>query len=135
MTRGLAEVALGRAPSLTLGNTHAVRDFYHARDAASAVLRLLERDTPPGDYVVATGIGHEVGDVARVACAHLGLDFERVVRHEPSLMRAHDAPSLVGDAAKMRALGWAPSIDFDTLVRRITDHHLRALRAEPTGAD
>src|SRR5436190_578571 len=40
VTRGLAEVALGRAPSLTLGNTHAVRDFYHARDAASAVLRL-----------------------------------------------------------------------------------------------
>ena len=133
ITRGLAAVALGQATELTLGNTHAVRDFSHARDSAAAVLRLLRADAPPGDYIVASGVGRKIGDVVRVACAHLGLSEDRVVRHEPSLLRAADAPSLVGDASKLRALGWAPTVDFETLVRTLTDHHLRALRADPTG--
>lgn len=130
ITRGLAEVSLGRAQTLSLGNLQAVRDFLHARDLAAAVVLLATGPTAPaGDYVVASGEGHAIAEVAALACEYLGLRPDRVLRQEASLLRPADAPSLIGDARRLRALGWAPGMDFRTLVHTVTEFHLRALRA------
>lgn len=128
LTRGLAAVKLGLAQTLSLGNTSAVRDFGHAADAADA-LWLAATRAPPADYVCASGEGHAVAEVATLACAHLGLDPARVLRTEPGLLRPHDAPRLIGDASRLRALGWSPRWRFDALVQTLVEHHLRALRA------
>jgi GDPmannose 4,6-dehydratase len=129
ITRGLAEVSLGLRPKLSLGNTSVVRDFCHARDVATATV-LLATDAPPGDYVCATGVGHSIDDVVSVACKHLGLDPAVVVETDPALIRPTDIARLVGDSTKLRALGWAPTVDFDGLVKSVIDYDLRALRAD-----
>lgn len=129
ITRGLAAVSLGKEPFLSLGDTSVRRDFLHARDLASAAA-LLALSAPAGDYVVASGEGHTVREVALLACELLGLDPARVLREDPSLRRPTDLPCLVGNSAKLRALGWAPTLDFRGLVEHLVRHDLAQLRGE-----
>ena len=131
ITRGLAAVRLGLAEHLSLGDTSVVRDFVHAQDAAAAIARVGVHG-PPGDYVVASGEGHSVQEVATTACDLLGLDPARVLRTDPALIRPADVPCLIGDSARLRALGWAPTLGFRQLVERIVEHDVSELRAEPT---
>jgi GDPmannose 4,6-dehydratase len=131
ITRGLAAVKLGRAERLSLGDTTIVRDFCHARDLAAAAVKIA-LDGPANDYVCASGEAHAIQDVVTVAAETLGLDAERVVRTDECLRRTADIRSLVGDATRLRALGWRPSMGFRDLVRTLTEHDLAALHAEGT---
>jgi GDPmannose 4,6-dehydratase len=129
ITRGLAAVALGRVQHLSLGNTSIVRDFCHADDLTAAAC-LLALGATPGDYICASGEGHSIAEVAHAVCGVLGLDPDQVLRTDPSLYRSADAPSLVGDASRLRALGWKPAVGFSDLVERIARFDLAALRDE-----
>jgi GDPmannose 4,6-dehydratase len=129
ITRGLARVKLGRADHITLGNTAVVRDFCFAGDLARAA-EMFALGATPGDYVVASGEAHAIADIASTSCELLGLDARAVLRTDPQLFRRADIDRLVGDATKLRALGWSPSMDFRELVRSITEYDLAAARHE-----
>ncbi len=131
ITRGLAAVSLGRTDHLALGDTSVVRDFSHASDLASAIVRLA-LDAPAAEYVCASGVGHSIADIATTACELLGLDPAVVLRTDPALLRPADIPSLVGDNSRLRSLGWAPGVGFRQLVKTILDHDLGQLRADAT---
>jgi GDP-D-mannose dehydratase len=45
-------------------------------------------------------------------------------------VRANDIRSLIGDATKLRALGWRPSVDFKQLVEEVFTHDLAAHKAK-----
>ena len=129
ITRGLARVKLGLATHIALGNTAVIRDFLHADDLACAA-EMFALGAVPGDYVVGSGIGHAVADIATTCCELFGLDPAAVVQTDPSLFRRADIPRLVGDATKLRGLGWAPSLDFRALVHSIAAHDLDVARRE-----
>ena len=129
ITRGLARVKLGRADHVTLGNTAAVRDFVHADDLARAA-ETFALGAAPGDYVCASGEGHTIAEVAATCCEVLGLDAAQVLRTDATLLRRTDIARLVGDASKLRALGWAPTLSFPQLVRSIAEHDLAEARGE-----
>ncbi len=129
ITRGLARVKLGREDHIALGNTTPVRDFCFAGDFARAA-EMFALGATPGDYVVATGEGHTVAEIATTCCELFGLDPAKVLRTDPKLVRRADIAHLVGNSAKLRALGWAPTMTFRELVRSIAEHDLAAARAE-----
>ncbi len=129
ITRGLARVKLGTADHITLGNTAAIRDFCHADDLSRAA-EMFALGGPPGDYVVASGEAHAIADIATTCCDILDLDPKVVLRTDPSLFRRADLARLVGDASKLRSLGWAPTMAFRELVRSITEHDLAEARGE-----
>jgi GDPmannose 4,6-dehydratase len=129
ITRSLARVKLGLQDGVSLGNTAVTRDFSYAGDFARAA-EMFALGAPPGDYVCASGIGHTVAEVATTCCDLLGLDPAKVVRSDPALFRRADISSLVGDATKLRSLGWSPSLSFRELVRRITEYDLAEARLE-----
>ena len=131
ITKTLARVKLGLQENLSLGNTAAVRDFCYADDFARAA-EMFALGATPGDYVVASGEGHTVAEVASTCCDLLGLDPAKVLRSDPALFRRADIASLVGDATKLRSLGWSPSLNFRELVRTITEHDLADARREVT---
>ena len=131
ITRGLARVKLGRAEHVTLGNTAVIRDFCYADDLARAA-EMFALGATPGDYVVASGEGHTIAEVAHTCCEVLGLDPAQVLRTDAALFRRADIARLVGDASRLRALGWAPSLSFRDLVRTITEHDLAEARREET---
>ena len=102
------------SPVLLTGNQHTERDFLHVMDVAAAYITLLERGTPGEAYNVCSGVGHQVGALAHRVLARVGVKAE--VRVDPALARPSDVPSLVGDPARLRALGWSPTRDVDAII-------------------
>ena len=85
---------------------------------------MLQRDVP-GDFVVATGTQHSVRDfvVAAFACVNKILTWHGsgkdevgkvndkvVVRIDPHYFRPTEVSSLLGNAAKIQLIGWAPKV-------------------------
>jgi GDPmannose 4,6-dehydratase len=121
ITRGVAEIALGRRATLTLGDLSAVRDWSFAGDVMHGVRLSLRHETPQ-DYIFASGVGHRVEQLVHAAFAHVGLDPTDHVEIEPGLVRAPEAVAPVGDPQRARvALGWEPSHDFAQLIARMVD--------------
>jgi GDPmannose 4,6-dehydratase len=129
ITRGAAEIALGRRRTLALGDLSAVRDWSFAGDVMHG-LRLALRHETPQDYIFASGVGHTVEQFVHAAFAHLGLDPADHVEIDPALVRAPEAVASVGDPRRARAsLGWVPTIGFEQLVGRMVDADVAELSA------
>ncbi len=126
---GAAAVSLGLQDELVLGDLDARRDWGYAGDYVRAMWLMLQQDEP-GDYVVASGENHSVRDLAQLAFAHVGLDWQEHVRVDPALERGRaELHDLVGDASKARTrLGWKPEVDFTELVQLLVDADLARLR-------
>jgi GDPmannose 4,6-dehydratase len=84
VTDAAARIKLGLARDLPMGNMDAKRDWGHARDYVRAMWMMLQQEVPD-DYVVATGVTTTVRDMARIAFAHVGLNYEDHVRVDPGL--------------------------------------------------
>jgi GDPmannose 4,6-dehydratase len=137
VTDGAARISLGLADTLPMGNLDAQRDWGFAGDYVEAMWLMLQRDKPR-DYVVATGEAHSVRDLCRVAFGRVGLDYERFVKEDASLMRPAEVDHLLGDASMVRAeLGWAPTVGFEELIAMMVDadvsRHEARLRAGQAG--
>jgi GDPmannose 4,6-dehydratase len=127
VTRGAAEIKVGLATELVLGDLTAQRDWCDARDVVRG-LRLMAAAERPDDYVLASGVPHTVQELVDVAFARAGVSTEGRVRVDPSFVRAPEATLPLGDPSKARdALGWAPEIPFEQTVGDMLDADLAAL--------
>jgi GDPmannose 4,6-dehydratase len=132
---GAARIKLGLADELRLGNLEARRDWGFAGDYVRAMWLMLGQEEP-SDYVIATGEEHSVRELVDVAFEHAGLDPERYVVVDESLLRPAEVDHLVGDYSKARAeLGWEPQVSFAELVQGMVDADLERLStsAVPAG--
>jgi GDPmannose 4,6-dehydratase len=126
---GVARIKLGLAERLPIGNLDAQRDWGFAGDYVRAMWMMLQRPAPE-DYVIATGVSHSVRELVQIAFSHVGLDWEKYVRTDPSLLRPAEVEHLLGDPSKARAeLGWRPTVDFKQLVEMMVDADLQMLSA------
>jgi GDPmannose 4,6-dehydratase len=124
---GVARIKLGLANELRLGNLDAQRDWGYAGDYVRAMWLMLQRDEP-ADYVVATGKMHTVGDAARMAFGHVGLDWEEYVKVDERFLRPAEVDQLQGNAGKARAeLGWQPEVSFEQMMQLMVDADLERL--------
>jgi GDPmannose 4,6-dehydratase len=127
---GVARIALGTAATISMGSLDAERDWGFAGDYVRAMWLMLQHDTP-GDYVIATGVPHTVRDMCRIAFRHAGLDYERHVVVDPSLVRPPDAVRLIGDAGKARReLDWHPEVTFEALLAMMVDADIERQRRQ-----
>jgi GDPmannose 4,6-dehydratase len=127
VTRGVAEIAAGRRESLSLGNLDTVRDWGYAPEYAALSIAMLD-DAPPDDFVVATGEGHTVRDLVTEAFALVGLDWQKHVRVDDTLVRRSEVVPLIGDSTKLqRAVGRSPRVRFRDVLKILLAHDLRLL--------
>jgi GDPmannose 4,6-dehydratase len=133
ITGTVAAISRGAADRLVLGSLDVRRDWGHAADYVRAMWLALQHDVP-GDYIVATGTDHSVGEFVAEAFAVVDIkDWERFVVSDPALVRPTDAAALVGNPARAReVLGWEPAIGFEELVREMVQHDLEALSSTET---
>jgi GDPmannose 4,6-dehydratase len=128
ITDGAARIRLGLATELSLGNLEARRDFGHSRDYVRAMWMMLQHDEPD-DFVVATGRATSIRDLCRLAFGHVGLDYERHVRVDPSLLRPADVDVTVGDASRARKkLGWVPDTSVEAMIAEMVEADLARWR-------
>jgi GDPmannose 4,6-dehydratase len=132
ITRALGRIKLGLQDKLFLGNLDARRDWGYAGDYVEAMWMMLQAPQP-GDYVVATGEAHSVGEFLDHAAACCGLDGRKFVETDARYLRPTEVDHLLGDPSKIKQkLGWQPKVGFEQLVRLMVEHDLELARQEQT---
>jgi len=127
VTRAAAAISLGLEDELVLGNLAAVRDWSAAADVVAG-LRLMAGLDEAGDFVLASGVGHSVGDLVRVAFACVDLDPAVYVRIDDDLRRPVEPVDPIGDPRRARELlGWSATTSFEELIGQMVRADLASL--------
>lgn len=123
---GVAQIKLGLADHITLGNLDAKRDWGYAPDYVEAMWLMMQQNTPD-DYVIATGEVHSIRDFLDIAFKHIGInDWSSYIKQDPKFMRKTDVHYLQGDSTKARTqLNWKPKVSFKELVERMVDNDIK----------
>ena len=133
ITYAVAQIKLGQAKELRLGNLDSQRDWGFAGDYVEAMHLMLLQDEPD-NYVISTNETHSVREFCQLAFDRVGLDWEKYVVQDPKFFRPAEVDLLVGDSTKARSvLGWKPTTSFEQLVHRMVDADLALLQGRPIG--
>ena len=123
----VARISVGLQETIELGNIDASRDWGYAPDYVDAMIRIVSQERAD-DFIVATGVAHTVREFVAEAFSVAGVrDWADRVVIDPGLYRPADPLTLVGDPAKLKAIGWAPSVSFTELVRIMVESELQRL--------
>src|SRR5262245_5587053 len=124
ISQTVAQIRLGLAQELRLGNLEAKRDWGFAGDYVQAMWLMLQQPAPE-DYVVGTGETHSVAEFVKIAFDHVGLDWQKHVVIDPAFYRPAEVDLLLADSRKARqVLGWKPTVSFEDLVIMMVDADL-----------
>ncbi len=106
-----SRAALTRGERPALSDPGATHDFIHVEDVARALRLLVETPEAQGIYNVGSGVGTPVWQVVNGLAHQLGC---RPVYPESQGTK----PGFWADATRLRGLGWAPTLDLETGLRR-----------------
>jgi len=131
VTRKISLAAAGfslgvRKSPLPMGNLDAQRDWGFAGDFVEAMWLMLQQKTPD-DYVIATGVSHTVQDFCKEAFSHVGLDYEKCITIDKSLIRPSEI-NITADIGKISSIGWKPKTSFRSLVHMMVDEDVKILQ-------
>jgi len=132
ITHTVAQIKLGLADQLRLGNLQAKRDWGFAGDYVRAMWLMLQQDSPD-DFVIGSGETHSVQEFVEIAFGHVGLDWQDYVVVDPKFYRPAEVELLLADPTKARnTLGWQLDVGFQQLVTMMVDSDLAHLAASPS---
>ncbi|MDQ5893187.1 MAG: GDPmannose 4,6-dehydratase [Patescibacteria group bacterium] len=141
ITKGLAQIKLGKKDVLYLGNLDAQRDWGYAKDYVEGMWMMLQQDKPD-DYVLATNESHTVREFVEEASKVLGFDIvwkgkgveekgidkktgKVIVEISDFYFRPAEVDVLKGDYSKAKKkLGWKPKVKFKELVKLMVESDL-----------
>jgi UDP-glucose 4-epimerase len=93
-----------------LGDGHQKKSYLHVQDCVAAIFTAIAR-SQRGDRIHVYNIGHhdwiEVDDSVRLICRELGVT-PRISHTGGPRGWVGDAPKILLDTTRLRALGWAP---------------------------
>jgi GDPmannose 4,6-dehydratase len=129
ITGGVAQIKLGQADELVLGNLDVRRDWGYAKEYVEAMWLMLQQEDTE-DFVIGTGVSHSVRDLVDFAFAAVDLKPEDYVRIDPELARPAEIEEVVADASKAkRVLGWEPKVSCEEVIEMMVNADLERLRA------
>jgi GDPmannose 4,6-dehydratase len=125
ITNAVARIHLGKQDHIELGNLDSKRDWGYAGDYVEGMWLMLQQDKP-GDYVLATGETHTIGEFLELAFKEIGIeDWKPYVKQNPAFMRPAEVDILLGNPDKAeRELGWKRKVDFPGLVKLMVQHDI-----------
>jgi len=116
VVRAASRIAAGSAETLSLGNLDIHRDWGWAPEYVEAMWLMLQQPAV-GDYVIASGRTASLEHFVAQAFAHFGLDWQKHVRVDPTLLRPSDIRYGAADPSlARRVLGWQAQRQVDGVV-------------------
>src|SRR5690606_2637898 len=115
MARQLIRMKGAPDPVVRVGNVAVTRDFLDVRDVVRAYLSLMKSGENGGVYNVCSGEPRSLLDLVARLIVLSGSGARLEV--DPERFRSVDIPMLIGDAARLRALGWKAEIDLEQTLR------------------
>ncbi|QJR16512.1 NAD-dependent epimerase/dehydratase family protein [Usitatibacter palustris] len=95
-----------------------LRDYLHVDDVARGFAVLLERATT-GTYNIASARPVPIAEIMTMVRQHAGTGAKINFGAVPP--RAYDPPSIGGDNARLKALGWNPEVTLEQGLARVLD--------------
>lgn len=126
ISHAVARIKNGLQKELVLGNLDAKRDWGWAPEFVEAIYLMMQQEKP-GVYVVATGETHTIREFLEEAFTYVGLNWKDYVRIDDKYKRPNEVPLLLGDASKIKKLGWKPKMKFKDIVKAMIDYDLKHL--------
>jgi GDPmannose 4,6-dehydratase len=125
ISNAVARISLGKQDHIELGNLEPKRDWGYAGDYVEGMWRMLQQDKP-GDYVLATGETHTIGEYLDLAFKQVGIDdWKPYVKQNPAFMRPAEVDILLGNPTKAETvLGWKREVDFPSLVKMMVEYDI-----------
>ncbi|MCX7909683.1 MAG: GDP-mannose 4,6-dehydratase [Ignavibacteria bacterium] len=158
ITRGLANVLVGKQKKIFLGNLDARRDWGYAPEYVRVMWKILQNDAPD-DFVIGTGESHSVREFVEKAFEYCGIEIEWrghgieevgliksfdkkwenifnpgdvVIELKQKYFRPTEVDFLLADSTKAKKiLGWEPQILFEDLVKIMVDYDLLLVGIKP----
>ncbi len=120
----VSRILRGSKERIKLGNLDIYRDWGWAPEYVRAMWLLMQRQTPE-DAVIATGESHSLRSFVECAFQAAGLEWEKFVDFDPSLLRPTDIKGSYADPSKAaRILGWTAEVKMKEVVKRMLDAEL-----------
>lgn len=121
----VARIKRGEQKELRVGDLSAERDWGWAPEYVEVMHRILQHDTP-GDFVVGTGESYAARTLVEYAFHYAGLDCEKYVVKDESLVRPIDNRVLRADITKAtRELGWQPKMGVMGIMAKMVEAELK----------
>jgi GDP-4-dehydro-6-deoxy-D-mannose reductase len=121
--RQIALAELGRnEPCVRVGNLEAIRDFCDVREVVRAYTFLLERGVRGETYNVCSGQGRSIRSLLDLLCARARVPISIVEDPERYVATPPDRVALIGDPARLAALGWTPRIPLEQTLEAVLAH-------------
>jgi GDP-4-dehydro-6-deoxy-D-mannose reductase len=118
--RGIVEIEVGHAKTLTVGNLNAIRDFLDIKDAVRAIWTVIQKGKTGDVYNISSGTGTPIQQVLE---SLMSVARAKVLTEtSDSKNRRLDLPVVIGDNQKLRRLGWSPTISLNNSLSRILDY-------------
>jgi GDP-4-dehydro-6-deoxy-D-mannose reductase len=124
--RQIALIQLGKLePVIEVGRLDTARDFIDVRDGVAAMGLLLDRGQPGIPVNICNQEAWKIGDVLELLC-ELGGVKPRIIASE-KFMRSSDEVLLLGDASRIRSLGWTRTYSMRQTLEAVLQDWLRRL--------
>ena len=120
LARRIVAIERGGENILRAGSLDVVRDVMDIRDGVSGILRIAEAGVRGELYNLATGQGVRIGDILDTYRKLSSVSL--VVATDPALLRPLEQKARIGEARKLRSLGWEPKCKLDDTLQSILDY-------------
>ena len=110
IANGVAQISLGLASDLTLGNTDVAKDWSAATDIVKGLILIDVKDFV-GDVILASGVSTHLQDIIKEAFGYVGiLNWQDYVKSDASLLRNGESRSIqIDPSLAFTELGWKTS--------------------------
>jgi GDP-4-dehydro-6-deoxy-D-mannose reductase len=130
----IARIEAGlQPPVIDVGSLDEERDFLDVADVVQAYRLAIERRRDPamsGVFNVASGQPVRIGDLLDRLLSQAKRKID--VRVDPARLRKAPIPRVVGDASRLRSLGWRPTRNLDDTLRAVLEER-RSVVARTAG--
>ena len=121
-----ARIARGSHEKLRLGNLDIQRDWGWAPEYVRAMWRLMQHPTAQ-DIVIATGDTNSLRSFVECSFAAVGLDWEKYVEHDATLLRPTDIMTSYADPSKAsQLLNWKAEVKMRDVVKLMLESEMQS---------
>ena len=121
---GAINIKNKKADKLTLGSLDYVRDWSYAGDTSKAIYQITN-EGKSNTYVIGSGKGHKIKNVAEVVFERFSLDINKFIDVDNSLIRKGDPKSIISNPRKIKEeLNWSTEVNFESLVNICIDSRI-----------
>ena len=125
IANGVAQISLGLASDLTLGNTDVAKDWSAATDIVEGLVLVGEQGFV-GDVILASGVSTHLQDIIKEAFDYVGIsNWQDYVKSDATLVRAGESKSIQIDPSRaFSELGWKASKPMSQWIGEMVQFHL-----------